>query len=419
MPAINPHHVSLRKLRYLAYVCEFGSVMKTAKRLDRAPSSVSKALASLESQLDVTLFIDNAQRRDPSPAGELLAARAKNAALILAEPIEQRGGRRSRRPASTRLMSLSNSKLLMLLALVQHTRQSDIAQATGLGIAAVAKSLRETEQQLGISLAERQGRAGVIALPETLKLAKQIQLAFREVHYALDELQSLQGIKRGTVTIGSSPFVRTSLLPRCIAAFRDEFPQVTVRTEEAPPAELSEKLANGALDFIVGPLLERVDNPALECIPLMKAPVCLAVNSQHPLAFKKTISKRDLESLQWVVPPEGAPSRVAFETLMNKHKVTIAPHRIETSSFAIRRGILLETAHAAVSPVAEFENDITQGHIKLLRPSFFSDCDWALFSNNASVVVRKNARFPPHVQSLLNTTLTIAKAFDDKLPLRH
>jgi LysR family transcriptional regulator of gallate degradation len=418
MLAINPHHISLRKLRYLAYVTEFDSVIESAKRLDRAPSTVSKALASLEFQLDVSLFSDNANRQELSPAGNILATRAKNAALILAEPIEQRGGRRSRRPASTRLMSLSNSKLLMLVALVQHTRQSDIAHTTGMGIAGVAKSVRETEQQLGLTLVKRQGRAGVIALPETHQMANQIRLAFREVHYAMDELQSLQGIKRGTVTIGSSPFVRTSLLPRCIAAFRDQFPQVTVRTEEAPPAELSEKLANGSLDFIVGPLLEQVDNPALECIALMKAPVCMAVGSQHILASKKFITKRDLESLQWVVPPDGSPSRVVFESLMSKHNVTITPHRVETSSFAIRRGLLLETAHAAVSPVAEFKSDITQGHIKLLRPSFFTTADWASFSNNASVVKRKNARFPLHVQSLLNTTLKVAKGFNEKLPTR-
>lgn len=419
MLVINPYHISLRKLRYLAYVTEFGSVMKTAKRLDRAPSTVSKALTSLESQLNITLFSDNAHRQELSPAGQILATRAKNAALTLTEPLEQRGGRRSRRPASTRLMSLSNNKLLLMVALTQHTRQADIAQTTGLGIAGVAKSLRETEQQLGVTLVKRQGRAGVIALPETQQLANQIRLAFREVHYAVDELQSLQGIKRGTVTIGSSPFVRTSLLPRCIAAFRIEFPQVTVRTEEAPPAELSEKLANGTLDFIVGPLLERIDNPALECIALMKAPVCMAVSSQHTLASKKIISKYDLESLQWVVPPEGSPSRVVFESLMHKHNVTITPHRVETSSFAIRRGLLLETAHAAISPVAEFESDITQGHIKLLQPSFFTVDDWAKFSNNSSILKRKNARFPLHVQSLLNTTLAMAATFNDKLPARH
>ncbi|MFK7854118.1 MAG: LysR family transcriptional regulator [Granulosicoccus sp.] len=419
MQALQPQQISLRKLRYLAYVGETGSVMNTAIRLDRDPSSVSKALAGLETQLNITLFTHSNQVRSLTAAGEILAARAKNAALILSEPILQKSGRRSRKPASTRLMSLSNNKLLMILALVQHTRQSDIGRSTGLGVAGVAKSLRETEQQLGMSLVERQGKAGVIALPETLKLANQIRLAFSEVHYALDELQSLHGVKRGTVTIGSSPFVRTSLLPRCIAAFRKEFPQVTVRTEEAPPAELSEKLANGSLDFIVGPLLARVDNPALECISLMRAPIGLAVDSKHALASKKRITKQHLESLEWVVPPEGSPSRVVFESLMKKHKVNIAPHRVETSSFAIRRGLLLETDHAAVSPVAEFENDILQGHIKLLRPAFFSSSDWASFNNNSSVLKRKNARYPQHVQSFLNITLSIASSFNDKLPLRN
>jgi DNA-binding transcriptional LysR family regulator len=70
--------VTINQLRTFVAVCEEGSFSGAAKRLSRAQSAVSHAIAALEQALDVELFLRHARRAELSPAGRNLLPDARS-----------------------------------------------------------------------------------------------------------------------------------------------------------------------------------------------------------------------------------------------------------------------------------------------------------------------------------------------------
>ncbi len=73
-----PMEFSLRALRYMVAVADHGSVTAAARRLHVSQPSISEALAALEAQLGLTLFLrHHARGVSPTPAGARVVAEAR------------------------------------------------------------------------------------------------------------------------------------------------------------------------------------------------------------------------------------------------------------------------------------------------------------------------------------------------------
>lgn len=69
--------MNLKQLRAFTEVIETGSVSEAARRLHRSQPAVSNAIASLEAELDMPLFIRNGMRLHPAPEAHFLLREAK------------------------------------------------------------------------------------------------------------------------------------------------------------------------------------------------------------------------------------------------------------------------------------------------------------------------------------------------------
>ena len=73
-----PMEISLRALRYLVAVADQGSVTAAARRLHVSQPSISEALAALEAELGLALFLrHHARGVTPTPAGARVVAEAR------------------------------------------------------------------------------------------------------------------------------------------------------------------------------------------------------------------------------------------------------------------------------------------------------------------------------------------------------
>src|SRR5438105_3538220 len=66
-----------QQLRGFCYAALSGSVSKAAKRMNLSQPSVSQQISSLESELDVTLFVRQGAKTRLTPDGELLFEMAR------------------------------------------------------------------------------------------------------------------------------------------------------------------------------------------------------------------------------------------------------------------------------------------------------------------------------------------------------
>ncbi|MGB6319889.1 MAG: LysR family transcriptional regulator [Litorimonas sp.] len=79
--------VTLDQLRFLAAIDDCGSFTAAAKRLGRAQSAVSHAVATLELQLDLQLFDRSTRKPALTPAGEAILSEARSV-LVRAERLK-------------------------------------------------------------------------------------------------------------------------------------------------------------------------------------------------------------------------------------------------------------------------------------------------------------------------------------------
>ena len=77
------------KLRIFLTVARCGSISEAARRLYVSHSTVSRAVAALEEELDAELFVRSNRNCVPTPAGELLKAEAEKIIAAMDEAAEK------------------------------------------------------------------------------------------------------------------------------------------------------------------------------------------------------------------------------------------------------------------------------------------------------------------------------------------
>lgn len=139
-----------------------------------------------------------------------------------------------------------------LLAVVEKGSIRAAAKHLGLGQPTLSRSIRDLEQELGVTLLERRARgASLTALGE--HFAKRAGVASQELRRAIDEIQQLQGIAQGTVVACLSSLAHIVLLPAALGPFRKRYPGVELRVIEGVYPVIERRLLDGTVDFYVGP----------------------------------------------------------------------------------------------------------------------------------------------------------------------
>jgi len=151
---------------------------------------------------------------------------------------------------------------------------------------AVSRQIRALEEEIGLSLFERNRRrvvltaAGAAFLEEVRSLLQHVERAVITAHRAArGELGSLR--------IGYVPAMVHTSLPEIVRAFRKRFSRVDVRLQEMNPAMQVEALLAERIDvgFVRGP----IDEPTLALKTVFKEPLVAVLPSGHRLRAHKIL----------------------------------------------------------------------------------------------------------------------------------
>jgi len=146
-----------------------------------------------------------------------------------------------------------NVTLQQLEAFVHVARTKNFraaAQALHVSQPALSRTIRIVEQEIGVRLFDRDTRhvaiapAGAELLPIALRILDNFNSSLSELS------QFLEG-RSGHVTVASLPSVSVAMLPRAIAAFRQDFPQVQFSLIEGLADALRTAINEGAADFAI------------------------------------------------------------------------------------------------------------------------------------------------------------------------
>jgi DNA-binding transcriptional LysR family regulator len=214
---------------------------------------------------------------------------------------------------------------------------------------AVSRQIRALEEEIGLSLFERDRRsvaltaAGAAFLEEARLLLGHVERAVATAHRAArGELGSLR--------IGYVPAVVHTGLPEMVRAFRKRFPNVDVRLQEMNPAMQLEALLAERVDvgFVRGP----IDEPALASKTVLKEPFVAVLPSGHRLGGHKRLSLAMLAKETFVFQARSRGPGSHDHILSICRKAGFSPQIVQEGSYAEVLSLVASGAGVGIVPTS-------------------------------------------------------------------
>ncbi|AOZ02640.1 hypothetical protein BKK81_25880 [Cupriavidus sp. USMAHM13] len=188
-------------------------------------------------------------------------------------------------------------QLECLVAVVDHGGVRKAALSLGRSAAAVSKSMRELEQQVGTALTERHAQA--LAPTEAgATLLAHARLVLGQLQRAGEEMLQRGSKTGGEVRMAVTPWLLQSVLPATIREYRALRPDVQLYIAEHLGDEYPD-VRSGALHFALGPPPDASQAGVLETRRLFRYTYAVVGRLGHPAAGVRRLA--DLKDYDWLV----------------------------------------------------------------------------------------------------------------------
>ncbi len=228
---------------------------------------------------------------------------------------------------------------------------------------AISTQIAKLEEQARIQLIDRSQRnfklteAGEVFLVfarETLARAEEIGKLF-------DQLNS--GIK-GEVKIGATRSVGIYVLPDIMSAIAHEFPRLKLSLFTQSRVPTYEQLKKGELDLAL--VLSDSSPGGLVTKPLRSEPLCFVVSPRHPLAAKKSVSLKELNSTPFAIGIKGNEFSDMVDSILERKGIPKPTEGITISNLQGRKEAARAGVGVAILPSFAVRNEIRDGGLKKL-----------------------------------------------------
>jgi DNA-binding transcriptional LysR family regulator len=192
-------------------------------------------------------------------------------------------------------LHMNFSQLQCFVALAEMGSFTEAAYEVGLTQSAVSHALSALENELGVTLLER-NRKGVVALTSTgQRVLLHARTLLASATAIEQEAKSASGVTAGKLRLASmEAIVGPRLLVRMLSRFEEQYPDIEVVLFEGTMPEVSDWIINSVVDlgFVIQP--PEGETSGLASTPIARDELCILVGEQHPLSTKPAVTCRDL-----------------------------------------------------------------------------------------------------------------------------
>lgn len=187
---------------------------------------------------------------------------------------------------------LPNITSLALFVRVAELRSlTKAAEASNMALAAASKRIANLESNYGTKLLERtsRGMEPTAAGAALLLHAKALLVKVNEMQVELNDYSSE---RRGSLRIIANTSAMTGLLPRDLAEFTREYPDVRLSVQERWSSAIGKAVLSGEAD--IGIIVEGAGAEGLELHPYRHDRIAVVMPRDHPLAKNPTVRFMDV-----------------------------------------------------------------------------------------------------------------------------
>lgn len=220
-------------------------------------------------------------------------------------------------------MELRHLQHFVAVAEDQHfTRAAERLMVSQSGL---SSSIRALERELQAPLFVRTTRR--VTLTEAGRaLLGEAERVLAQVRAAHDAVAAVQGLLRGTLSLGTEQCIAGVHVAKLLTAFRRRHPDVEIRLRQAGSGALAEEVAAGRLDLAFG-VKTQPDGDQLRSVPLTSEPMTVLCHPSHHLAASAVVTPEELGGEPFVdFHPDWGPRRItdaAFAAAGVRRTVTL------------------------------------------------------------------------------------------------
>jgi DNA-binding transcriptional LysR family regulator len=210
--------------------------------------------------------------------------------------------------------------LRAFIAIVELRSFHRAAEAVGLSQPALSRRIKGLETSLGTPLLERSTRR-IAPTAVGRQLEPMMRRLVEELETSILSLTEVGSKQHGRVNIASIPTAAVYFLPRAIEEFNSQYPNIRFRIYDLSSNEGLESIARGEVEFGINILGST--HPELTVTPWLQDPFMLICRRDHPLARKRRVSWRDLETQRLIGVSRESGNRIVLDNALAQTKLHV------------------------------------------------------------------------------------------------
>ncbi|HMN81398.1 MAG TPA: LysR family transcriptional regulator [Burkholderiaceae bacterium] len=187
---------------------------------------------------------------------------------------------------------------------------------------AVSVHVQQLEDELGVPLFERTTRRVTVTAAGRTLLTR-FRSVMADLKSVAQELRDESSLRRGRVSIGTSPSISTHRLPPIIAAYHAAYPGVTLELHEAFAKGMYEDVLERVTDFAVGPKLDGLKDFDMRAV--ISDPIVAVLPAGYPLKGRRSVTMNEIARQPHLSMPRGTAIRSVIEEAFERHHHVFSP----------------------------------------------------------------------------------------------
>ena len=267
------------------------------------------------------------------------------------------------------MLPFTLQQLRILKAIATKKNFTRAASSLYISQPSLSKQIKILEKNLDTILINRERNN--ISLTESgkvfLQYSERILILCEESCRALIDLKKGD---RGNLKVGASQTIGTYLMPRILALFAQNYPQIDLKVQVNSTRTIATSIIKREIDVaIVGGEISNKLKKKLTIQPFVNDELSLIISRSHPLAIKKVIRKEDLYCLDFITLHSTSTIKKFIDNILIQNEIQTSSLRtiLQLNSIeGIKTAVSLGLGAAFVSS-SSIEKEIRLKQIRILK----------------------------------------------------
>jgi DNA-binding transcriptional LysR family regulator len=219
------------------------------------------------------------------------------------------------------MLPFTLQQLRILKAVATEKSFTKAAEILYISQPSLSKQIKTLEKNLDILLINRENNK--ISLTENGKVF--LQYSERILALCEESCRALIDLKngdRGNLTVGASQTIGTYLMPRFLALFAQNYPQINLKVQVNSTRIIAKNVLNREVDIaVVGGEIPYELRKKLQVEDFVEDELSLIIPKSHPFAKKKIINKDDLYHLNFITLNSNSTIRRFIDNVLRQNDI--------------------------------------------------------------------------------------------------